>query len=292
MRRRAPRRRARGSVTAETAVALPALVLVLTASLWAVAATGAQLRCVDAARAGARAAARGEAPEQVRAVVLRLAPADATVSVGAGTGTVRVEVTATVRPLWRSFLPPVRLRASAVSDTEPGVLPPPPTPLTSARFMSVPPPPTPLTSARFMSVPPMSVPPPPTPLTSARFMSAPPTSVPLTSAPPVSAPLPSARFKRPPPGSLMPAPPVPSAVSPSPSARAPSARAPSARAPSARAPSAPAPSARAPSAPATSTAGTRGKRAAAGPDEAHGPDGRRGGGFSRRLDDAPTEERR
>ncbi|WP_405088129.1 TadE family type IV pilus minor pilin [Microbispora sp. NBC_01389] len=113
-------------MTAETAVALPALVLVLIASLWAVAATGAQLRCVDAARAGARAAARGEAPEQVRAVVLRLAPADATVSVGAGTGIIRVEVTATVRPLWRSFLPPVRLRASAVSDTEPGVLPPPP----------------------------------------------------------------------------------------------------------------------------------------------------------------------
>ncbi|KAA9376288.1 hypothetical protein F5972_22880 [Microbispora cellulosiformans] len=210
MRRRAPRWRARGSVTAETAVALPALVLVLTASLWAVAATGAQLRCVDAARAGARAAARGEAPEQVRAVVLRLAPADATVSVGTGTGTVRVEVTATVRPLWRSFLPPVRLRASAVSDTEPGV--PPPAPLASARFM------------------------------------------------------------RPPPGSLMPAPPVPPAVS--------------------TAPSAPAPSAPAPSAPATSTAGTRGERAAAGPDEARGPDGRRGGGFSRRLDDAQMEERR
>ncbi len=119
-------------MTAETAVALPALVLVLTASLWAVAATDAQLRCVDAARAGARAAARGEAPEQVRAVVLRLAPADATVSVAAGAGTVRVEVTANVRPLWRSFLPPVRLRASAVSDTEPGVLPPPPGSLSSA----------------------------------------------------------------------------------------------------------------------------------------------------------------
>ncbi|MBO4271341.1 TadE family type IV pilus minor pilin [Microbispora triticiradicis] len=126
------RRRERGSVTAETAVALPALVLVLTASLWAVAATDAQLRCVDAARAGARAAGRGEAPEQVRAVVLRLAPADATVSVAAGAGTVRVEVTATVRPLWRPFLPPVRLRASAVSDTEPGVLPPPPESLGSA----------------------------------------------------------------------------------------------------------------------------------------------------------------
>ncbi|GAB3882575.1 hypothetical protein GCM10027612_13340 [Microbispora bryophytorum subsp. camponoti] len=46
-----PPPRERGSVTAETAVALPALVVVLIASLWAVTVVGAQLRCVDAARA-------------------------------------------------------------------------------------------------------------------------------------------------------------------------------------------------------------------------------------------------
>jgi hypothetical protein len=110
-------------VTAETAVALPALVVVLIASLWAVTVVGAQLRCVDAARAGARAAARGEAAEEVSAAVLRLAPEGATVSIRVGADTTRVEVIATVRPPFRSPLPPARLRAAAVSATEPGVLP-------------------------------------------------------------------------------------------------------------------------------------------------------------------------
>ncbi len=48
----------RGSVTAELAVALPALVLLLLAGLTAVQAVTVQLRCVDAAREAARAAAR------------------------------------------------------------------------------------------------------------------------------------------------------------------------------------------------------------------------------------------
>ncbi|OPG10629.1 hypothetical protein B1L11_23340 [Microbispora sp. GKU 823] len=117
-------RRERGSVTAETAVALPALVLVLTASLWAVTIAGAQLRCVDAARAGARAAARGEAAEEVSRAVLRLAPEGASVSIRTGADTTRVEVIATIRPPFRSPLPPVRLRSAAVSATEPGVLSP------------------------------------------------------------------------------------------------------------------------------------------------------------------------
>ncbi len=110
-------------MTAETAVALPALVVVLIASLWAVTIVGAQLRCVDAARAGARAAARGEAAEEVSAAVLRLAPEGATVSIRVRADTTRVEVIATVRPPFRSPLPPARLRAAAVSATEPGVLP-------------------------------------------------------------------------------------------------------------------------------------------------------------------------
>lgn len=116
-------RRDRGSVTAETAVALPALVLVLTAAVWAVTIVGAQLRCVDAARAGARAAARGEVAEGVREAVLRLAPEGATVTIRVGADTTRVEVVATVRPPFRTPLPPARLRAAAVSSTEPGVLP-------------------------------------------------------------------------------------------------------------------------------------------------------------------------
>lgn len=117
-------RRETGSVTAETAVALPALVLVLIVALWVVTIVGAQLRCVDAARAGARAAARGEAGERVSAAVRSLAPEGATVSIQAGADTTRVEVIANVRPPFRSPLPPVRLRVAAVSATEPGVLSP------------------------------------------------------------------------------------------------------------------------------------------------------------------------
>jgi Flp pilus assembly protein TadG len=41
--------RDRGSVTAETALVLPVLVVVLAMAVWVLAAVGAQLRCVDAA---------------------------------------------------------------------------------------------------------------------------------------------------------------------------------------------------------------------------------------------------
>ncbi|WP_449061019.1 TadE family type IV pilus minor pilin [Planomonospora algeriensis] len=68
-------RSSRGSVTAETAAALPALMVILAAGLWAIAVVGAQLECVDAARAGARAASRGETLERVRSGVLAAAPA-------------------------------------------------------------------------------------------------------------------------------------------------------------------------------------------------------------------------
>ncbi|MFG1748772.1 TadE family type IV pilus minor pilin [Streptosporangium sandarakinum] len=108
-------------MTAETAVVLPAVVVVLAAALWAVAAVGAQLQCVDAARAGARAAARGEPAERVRADVLALAPAGASVRVDVTAETVRVEVAARVRPRWGSTLPAVEVGASAVAAPEPGV---------------------------------------------------------------------------------------------------------------------------------------------------------------------------
>ncbi|PPK92934.1 TadE-like protein [Kineococcus xinjiangensis] len=82
----------RGSVTAELALALPAVVLVLCAVL----ATGevaiAQVRCTDAARAAARSAARGEPAHVVRAAAETLAPAGARVEVGPGGLGVQVSV--------------------------------------------------------------------------------------------------------------------------------------------------------------------------------------------------------
>ncbi len=61
----------RGSVTAEFAVALPALVLVLAACLSGIAVTGQQLRLQDAAALAARTLARGSPPEPL---VARLLP--------------------------------------------------------------------------------------------------------------------------------------------------------------------------------------------------------------------------
>ncbi|MFF4987984.1 TadE family type IV pilus minor pilin [Streptosporangium saharense] len=113
-------RGSRGSVTAETAVALPALVVVLAAALWAVTVAGARLECVDAARAGARAASRGESLERVRSGVLAAAPAGARVTVTRGPETTRVEVSVTVTPGWGTSLPGITVHATAVSATEPG----------------------------------------------------------------------------------------------------------------------------------------------------------------------------
>jgi hypothetical protein len=102
----------------------PVLVLVLAAAVAAVAVVGAQLRCVDAAREGVLAAARGEDTASVRSLVERTAPAGARVRVDGPHGErVSVTVTAEVAPLgavpWA-----VRLSASAVARPEPGSVAP------------------------------------------------------------------------------------------------------------------------------------------------------------------------
>ncbi|MDN4644605.1 TadE family type IV pilus minor pilin [Arthrobacter sp. PsM3] len=63
----------RGAVTAEFAVALPAVMLLLALLLAGSAAGVTQLRLEEAARAGARALARGEDAGAVGAIVRRLA---------------------------------------------------------------------------------------------------------------------------------------------------------------------------------------------------------------------------
>jgi Flp pilus assembly protein TadG len=108
-------------VTAETAVVLPVLLLVLAAAVSAITVVGAQLRCVDAAREGARAAARGDEPATVTALAARAAPDGAVTAVDVvADGEVRVTVTVPVSPLG-----PVPLlftvTAEAVARLEPGV---------------------------------------------------------------------------------------------------------------------------------------------------------------------------
>jgi Flp pilus assembly protein TadG len=110
-------------VTAETAVVLPVLLLVLAGAVAAIVVVGSQLRCVDAAREGARAAARGEPGPVVTELAGRAAPSGATTHVSVSDDTVTVSVTATVQPLG-----PVPLRfdvsASASGVIEPGAAEP------------------------------------------------------------------------------------------------------------------------------------------------------------------------
>lgn len=112
-------------VTAEVAVALPALVLVLAVGLAVIAIVTAQLRCTDAAAVGARLAARGEPAAAVRSATLAVAPAGAGVQVRPGRdGVVLVTVTATMRvPAVGRFLPARTVRATVAEPVEPGAMP-------------------------------------------------------------------------------------------------------------------------------------------------------------------------
>jgi Flp pilus assembly protein TadG len=106
-------------VTAETAVVLPVLLLVLAGAVAVVTVVGAHLRCVDAAREGARAAARGEDVASVTEIVGRAAPRGAVATVAVGEDEVRVTVTARIAPLGPVPLG-VTVSAEAVALREPG----------------------------------------------------------------------------------------------------------------------------------------------------------------------------
>lgn len=83
-----------GSVTAELALALPTLVLILAVGLWLQGAVALQARCQDAARAGARAAARGDADGAIRAALAGSLPAGAVVGISRAGRVVTVSVRA------------------------------------------------------------------------------------------------------------------------------------------------------------------------------------------------------
>lgn len=109
---------ARGSVTAETAAVLPALMIVLAAALWAVQAVNVQLECVDAARAAARAAARGEPVDQVRDIARAGTRPDAQIAITRDSDMTKVEITVDTRPSWATSLPALRISATASAATE------------------------------------------------------------------------------------------------------------------------------------------------------------------------------
>ncbi|MBE9498235.1 TadE family type IV pilus minor pilin [Streptomyces sp. AA1529] len=102
-------------MTAEAAVVIPALVLLVAGLLWGLMAAVARIQCVDAARAGARAAARGEPEDAVRQAARAAAPPGARVKTVRKGELVRVAVrarTAGPGPLT------VELRSEAVALDE------------------------------------------------------------------------------------------------------------------------------------------------------------------------------
>ncbi|MFC7326208.1 TadE family type IV pilus minor pilin [Marinactinospora rubrisoli] len=105
-------------VTAEIAVALPGLCLLLGVALAAVGAAAAQVACVDAARTGARAAARGDDAGAVRRLVAGIAPPGADVEVADDGAFARVTVRVTV-PLVPGAPVSVPVRGTAATPVEP-----------------------------------------------------------------------------------------------------------------------------------------------------------------------------
>ncbi|WP_078843347.1 TadE family type IV pilus minor pilin [Streptomyces albus] len=104
-----------GYVTAEAAVALPVLALFAMILLWGQMAASAHIQCVDAARAGARAAARSEPRDAALAAARSAAPRGAEIALRRADGLVRVTVA--VRAPGPGPLG-VRLRSEAVAADE------------------------------------------------------------------------------------------------------------------------------------------------------------------------------
>lgn len=108
-------------VSAELAVTIPSVLLVLAICLAALALGVDQVRCVDAARVAARAASRGEDPAVVRELATARAPEGSRVLVEDGPGGVQVRVLAPARGRFLPGLPAANGVASA--GWEPGVGP-------------------------------------------------------------------------------------------------------------------------------------------------------------------------
>ncbi|MFF5536925.1 TadE family type IV pilus minor pilin [Streptomyces cinerochromogenes] len=108
----------RGFVTAEAAMVLSVLVAFTMALVWLLLVAAAQIRCVDAARAGARAAARQDPADVVVTVTREAAPRGARVTVAREGDRVRVTVVA--RPPLLNGLP-FEVREEAVALAEESV---------------------------------------------------------------------------------------------------------------------------------------------------------------------------
>jgi Flp pilus assembly protein TadG len=105
-----------GYATAEAAVALPALLVVLALAVGVLVSVGAELRCVDGARAAARSAARGDGDAQAQQAGQQVAPLGSRVRIEHRGSQVQVTVSADVRPV--PIFPAIHVSARAVSEVE------------------------------------------------------------------------------------------------------------------------------------------------------------------------------
>ncbi|MFI9611428.1 TadE family type IV pilus minor pilin [Streptomyces sp. NPDC052023] len=105
----------RGFVTAEAALVLPVLVMFAMGLVWALLVAAAQIQCVDAARTGARAAARQDPQDAVVQVAREVAPRGAEVALSREGDRVRVVVVARSPVLGRLSY---ELREEAVAVVE------------------------------------------------------------------------------------------------------------------------------------------------------------------------------
>ncbi|WP_307084639.1 TadE family type IV pilus minor pilin [Arthrobacter agilis] len=104
-------------MTAEVAVVLPVLVVLLALLIGTAQVGAVQLRLEEAARAGAREVMRGENSESVEQTVQRLAGRHASVRVMSGSGWTTVEVRSTVEGPVVELLD-IELHASASGKEE------------------------------------------------------------------------------------------------------------------------------------------------------------------------------
>lgn len=118
MRRAGARGSERGTVTAEFAVVLPALVLVLILVVGAGVIGIAQVRVYEAARAGAREAARGEPSQDIEKAAKRKAGPNSTVTVSQGGAFAKVHVKTTLPKALHPVMKEVEASAEARTEGE------------------------------------------------------------------------------------------------------------------------------------------------------------------------------
>lgn len=104
-------------VTAELAVGLPALVAVLTLAAAGLGLGADAVRCTEAARVGARVAARGDGVAAASAAAQRTAPSGAVVTISSTGRDVHVRVVA-ASGLWARLGLPGQASAEAVVPAE------------------------------------------------------------------------------------------------------------------------------------------------------------------------------